>query len=160
MSDEVNKFDVSNLQSFSEVIKSFNTMYKLPINDKPTLLPSAKLDHFIKILSEEVKEGSDILEKYQALENDLSHEHRVELLSEIADWLGDMVWYIQSESIKYGLDLEKTLDIIKGSNFSKLGADGKPIYDERGKVMKGPNYWRPEDKIKEMISSELNFNNE
>jgi hypothetical protein len=37
------------------------------------------------------------------------------------------------------------------SNFSKLGADGKPIYDERGKVMKGPFYWKPEPKIKELL---------
>jgi predicted HAD superfamily Cof-like phosphohydrolase len=66
-----------------------------------------------------------------------------------------MVVYIRSESTKFGINLEKTLDIIMQSNMSKLGADGKPIYDERGKVMKGPNYWKPESKIAEMLENQL-----
>lgn len=51
-----------------------------------------------------------------------------------------------------GLDYWVVLDIIMQSNFSKLGEDGKPIYDERGKVMKGPNYWKPEPKIREYLA--------
>ena len=46
------------------------------------------------------------------------------------------------------------LAIIRQSNFSKLGADGKPIYDERGKVQKGPGYWKPEPKISEMLAEQ------
>mgnify|MGYP003351314656 CR=1 FL=1 len=46
---------------------------------------------------------------------------------------------------------EEVLDIIMDSNESKLGADGKPIYDANGKFLKGPNYWKPEPKIKSML---------
>jgi predicted HAD superfamily Cof-like phosphohydrolase len=51
------------------------------------------------------------------------------------------------------LPLDQVLAIIMQSNFSKLGADGLPIYDERGKVMKGPNYWKPEPKIQAMLGA-------
>ena len=54
---------------------------------------------------------------------------------------------------KFGLDNALVLDIIMQSNMSKLAADGSVIYDDRGKVMKGPNYWKPEPKIKEYIAS-------
>jgi predicted HAD superfamily Cof-like phosphohydrolase len=72
----------------------------------------------------------------------------------LADLLGDIQVYCASEMAKFGLPLDEVLAIIMRSNFSKLGADGKPIYDERGKVQKGPNYWKwkPEPKIKELLS--------
>ena len=47
--------------------------------------------------------------------------------------------------------LEAVLQIIMDSNASKLGADGKPIYDANGKFLKGPNYWKPEPKIRELL---------
>ena len=49
--------------------------------------------------------------------------------------------------------LEDVLDIIMDSNESKLGADGKPIYDANGKFLKGPNYWKPEPKIRALLNS-------
>jgi hypothetical protein len=51
------------------------------------------------------------------------------------------------------LPLDRVLKVIMESNFSKLGADGQPIYDQRGKVMKGPHYWKPEPRIKEILSA-------
>jgi predicted HAD superfamily Cof-like phosphohydrolase len=71
----------------------------------------------------------------------------------LADLLGDIQVYAASEMAKFGLPLDQVLAIIMQSNFSKLGADGKPIYDERGKVQKGPDYWKPEPKIKEMLAA-------
>jgi len=62
-----------------------------------------------------------------------------------------VIVYCRSEALKYGLPLEDVLDIIMDSNESKLGADGKPIYDANGKFLKGPNYWRPEPKIKVLL---------
>jgi predicted HAD superfamily Cof-like phosphohydrolase len=59
--------------------------------------------------------------------------------------------YCRSEALKYGLPLEDVLNVIMDSNASKLGADGKPIYDENGKFLKGPNYWKPEPKIKTLL---------
>jgi predicted HAD superfamily Cof-like phosphohydrolase len=144
-------------KNFAEVISEFNAMYKLPINENPTLQPVERLENFKKILSEEVNEVDEIIEKYKQFlkSGQLENQQKVELLTDISDWLGDMVVYIRSESTKFGINLEKTLDIIMQSNMSKLGADGKPIYDERGKVMKGPNYWKPESKIAEMLENQL-----
>ncbi len=51
--------------------------------------------------------------------------------------------------------MEEILDVIMESNFSKLDQDGNPSYDERGKVLKGPNYWKPEPKIKEILKKKL-----
>jgi predicted HAD superfamily Cof-like phosphohydrolase len=69
----------------------------------------------------------------------------------IADVLGDIIVYCRSEALKYGLPLEDVLNVIMDSNESKLGADGKPIYDENGKFLKGPGYWKPEPKIRELL---------
>ena len=112
------------------------------------------MKNFKSILSEEVEEINDIIENYEkSLEEnkEIGKEKEIELMTDISDVLGDLVVYIRSEATKYGIGLEETLDIIMQSNFSKLGEDGKPIYDERGKVMKGPNYWKPEPKIKELL---------
>lgn len=142
-------------KGFSDSIKEFNKLYKLPVNEKPSLLGVERLENFKKVLIEEVNEVDEIIEKYKTVESSLSDEDKVELLTSLSDWLGDMVVYINSESTKHGIDLNETLKIIMQSNFSKLGADGKPIYDERGKVMKGPNYWKPEPKITEHLKQRL-----
>ena len=75
----------------------------------------------------------------------------MEVAVAIADLLGDIVVYCRSEALKYGLPLEEVLDVIMDSNESKLGADGKPIYDANGKFLKGPNYWKPEPRIKALL---------
>lgn len=140
-------------EDFYQLIKKFNEIYKLPINEKPTLISAERLENFKSVLLEEVNEIDDILEKYK--KENLTEEEKLEILTHLSDWLGDLVVYITSESTKHGIDLDETLKIIMQSNFSKLGQDGKPIYDERGKVMKGPNYWRPEEKIKQMLKKSL-----
>jgi|TARA_Y100000296_G_C5163002_1_gene252938 predicted HAD superfamily Cof-like phosphohydrolase len=141
-------------KTFKELIKEFNSMYGLDVNDNPTLPTLERLKNFKSILSEEVEEINDIIENYENSLNEnqeLEKEKEMELMTDISDVLGDLVVYIRSEATKYGIELEKTLDIIMQSNFSKLGEDGKPIYDERGKVMKGPNYWKPEPKIQKLL---------
>ena len=141
-------------KTFKELIKEFNSMYGLDVNDNPTLPTLERLKNFKSILSEEVEEINDIIENYESSLNEnqeLEKEKEMELMTDISDVLGDLVVYIRSEATKYGIGLEETLDIIMQSNFSKLGEDGKPIYDERGKVMKGPNYWKPEPKIQKLL---------
>ncbi|KDN55758.1 pyrophosphohydrolase domain-containing protein [Flavobacterium seoulense] len=66
-------------------------------------------------------------------------------LVEIADALGDMMYILCGTIIEHGLQdkIEAVFDEIQKSNMSKLGEDGKPIYREDGKVMKGPNYFKP-----------------
>ncbi|MNR22923.1 hypothetical protein D3C85_1399080 [compost metagenome] len=127
-----------------------NEMYKLPINNVPTLLddPASKLKKFKATLLAEVHEIDEIVEKIENGEPD------IEVKVAIADLLGDVIVYCRSEALKYGLPLEEVLDIIMDSNESKLGADGKPIYDENGKFLKGPNYWKPEPKIKTLLNAE------
>ena len=66
-------------------------------------------------------------------------------LVEVADALGDMLYILCGTIIEHGMQhkIEEVFDEIQRSNMSKLGADGKPIYREDGKVLKGPNYFKP-----------------
>jgi predicted HAD superfamily Cof-like phosphohydrolase len=141
-------------QKFYHDIERFNAMYRLDSNDSPTLLGPQRLRNFHEILSEEVTEGLDLAAKYESLvasRPELGEEDKLALLTELSDWLGDLVVYCASEARRWGLPLDRVLSVIMQSNFSKLGPDGEPIYDERGKVMKGPNYWKPEPKIADIL---------
>lgn len=137
------------MSSFSEDIKKFNGIYKLPVSAMPTLdvgVPAAdRMAAFKDILMEEVHEMDEIVAAQR------SGTDALEVLTMLADLLGDIQVYCASEMAKFGLPLDHVLSIIMQSNFSKLGADGLPIYDERGKVMKGPNYWKPEPKLHAML---------
>lgn len=137
-------------QKFFDDIKKFNDIYKLPNHDKPNVLGAERLINFKDILSEEVDEADEIIEKLQAVS---SEQDKLEAMTDLSDWLGDIVVYCASEARRWGIPLEKVLQVIMESNFSKLDNDGMPIYDERGKVMKGPGYWKPEPKIKEILDS-------
>ncbi|MOA37993.1 hypothetical protein D3C78_1596390 [compost metagenome] len=95
---------------------------------------------------DEVAEIDEIVDQIRKGENE------IEVQVAIADLLGDVIVYCRSEAMKYGIPLEEVLEIIMDSNESKLGADGKPIYDENGKFLKGPNYWKPEPRIKELLA--------
>jgi len=141
---------------FHEQIQKFNDIYRLPNHTNPTLLPIDRLAQFKDILSEELDECDDIAEKYRTMMEDdggeLSPDHQLEILTDMADWLGDLVVYCASEARRWGLPLNEILNVIMQSNFSKLDAKGEPIYDQRGKVMKGPNYWKPEPKIRDILT--------
>ena len=143
--------------NFYQHIERFNSMYQLDSNTKPTLLSPERVRQFHDILSEEVNEGLDLATKYEAVvsnQSTVSDEQKLALLTELGDWLGDMVVYCASEARRWGLPLGGILEVIMQSNFSKLGEDGKPIYDHRGKVMKGPGYWKPEPKISQLLGQE------
>lgn len=142
------------MSAFAENIKRFNEIYKLPVAQQPTLEavgdPVSRLKAFKNILAEELEEIEEVIKQVE-----LARNHHVEAdidaLVSLADLLGDIQVYCASEMAKFGLPLDEVLDAIMQSNFSKLGADGKPIYDERGKVQKGPNYWKPEPMIKSIL---------
>ena len=141
------------MSEFSNDIEKFNGIYKLPVNAIPTLdvgVPAAeRMASFKNILMEEVHEMDEIIAAQNA------GKDPIEVLTMLADLLGDIQVYCASEMAKFGLPLDQVLAIIMQSNFSKLGADGMPIYDERGKVMKGPNYWKPEPKLQTMLTALL-----
>jgi predicted HAD superfamily Cof-like phosphohydrolase len=144
------------IENFSASIERFNQIYKLPCAEKPQFLGLNRLKDFVSILSEEVAEGTELLEKYSALSPQpqpaTNGQNHNEFLTELSDWLGDVVVYCFSEAKRWGIPMEKVLGAIMDSNFSKLDAEGKPIYDERGKVMKGPEYFKPEPKIAEILA--------
>ena len=62
---------------------------------------------------------------------------------EVADALTDILYVTYGAGHAFGINLDKCFDEVQKSNMSKLGKDGKPIYNESGKVMKGPNYFKP-----------------
>ena len=134
-------------KKFSDRILEMNYMYNLPVNKIPCIddATESRLRGFKKTLVDEVNEIDEIILMVEA------GADSVDVAVAIADLLGDIIVYCRSEALKYGLPLEEVLDIIMDSNQSKLGKDGKPIYDENGKFLKGPNYWKPEAKIKELI---------
>lgn len=134
-------------KNFSERIALMNSMYRLPANSRP-IVPedtAERLKRFKTILSDEVDEIDEIVELAEKRGSD------IDVAVALADLLGDIIVYCHSEALKYGLPLEGVLDIIMDSNESKLGVDGQPIYDINGKFLKGPNYWKPEERIKKLL---------
>ncbi len=137
-------------RSFKERIAAMNAMYKLRANDRPSL-PADVADRLVKFKATLLDEVHEIDEIVQMSKNGGAP---IDIAVAIADLLGDIMVYCRSEALKYGLPLEEVLDVIMDSNESKLGADGKPIYDANGKFLKGPNYWKPEPKIKALLEQE------
>ena len=136
-------------KTFAQRIALMNAMYRLPAHERPTL-PDNSAERLLKFkatLMDEVHEIDDIAAQVAA------GADAAEVLTAIADLLGDVIVYCRSEALKYGLPLEDVLDVIMDSNESKLGADGNPIYDANGKFLKGPNYWKPEPRIKALLQS-------
>ena len=136
-------------KTFAQRIALMNAMYRLPAHERPTL-PDNTAERLLKFkatLMDEVHEIDDIAAQMAA------GADAAEVLTAIADLLGDVIVYCRSEALKYGLPLEDVLDVIMDSNESKLDADGNPIYDANGKFLKGPNYWKPEPRIKALLQS-------
>ena len=75
--------------------------------------------------------------------NELQNAIKTKNLKEIADALTDILYVTYGAGHAYGIDLDKCFSEVQRSNMSKLGNNGKPIYNEKGKVMKGPKYFEP-----------------
>ena len=75
--------------------------------------------------------------------NELEQAMKTRNLKEIADALTDVLYVTYGAGFAYGIDLDKCFKEVQRANMSKLGTDGKPIFSEKGKVMKGPNYSEP-----------------
>ena len=111
-----------------------------------------KVGIFMKTFGQEVKnKASFSSEKINKLRIDLIKEELEELneamnnndLLEVADALTDILYVTYGAGHAFGIDLDKCFDEVQNSNMSKLDQEGKPIYNESGKVMKGPNYFKP-----------------
>ena len=112
-----------------------------------------KVGVFMKTFGQEVKnKPSFSTEKINQLRISLIQEELDELkeamakndLLEVADALTDLLYVTYGAGHAFGIDLDKCFNEVQNSNMSKLGEDGKPIYNEFGKVMKGPNYFKPD----------------
>ncbi|PHQ27997.1 pyrophosphohydrolase domain-containing protein [Leeuwenhoekiella nanhaiensis] len=113
-------------------VHEFHTAFGLGIQEKPTAdLGKAKNQLRFELMREENEEYLEA-----ANNNDLT---------EVADALGDMLYILCGTILEHGMQhkIEEVFDEIQRSNMSKLGADGKPIYREDGKVLKGPSYFKP-----------------
>ena len=112
-----------------------------------------KVKLFMQTYGQEVKAKANFSdEKTNKLRVDLIKEELEELtkamdekdLLEVADALTDILYVTYGAGHAFGINLDKCFDEVQRSNMSKLGEDGKPIYNESGKVMKGPNYFKPD----------------
>ena len=112
-----------------------------------------KVKQFMLTYGQEVKTKSEFSDdKTNKLRIYLIKEELEELtnamkekdLTEVADALTDILYVTYGAGHAFGIDLDKCFDEVQSSNMSKLGEDGKPIYNEAGKVMKGPNYFKPD----------------
>ena len=107
---------------------------------------------FMETFGQEIKEKAEFQsDKITSLRHDLIKEELNELkeaidnkdITEVADALTDILYVTYGAGHAFGIDLDKCFDEVQNSNMSKLGSDGKPIYNDKGKVMKGPNYFKP-----------------
>ena len=108
---------------------------------------------FMQTFGQEVKDQGDFPDKnIIQLRYDLIKEELEELnqaikdkdLKEVADALTDILYVTYGAGHSFGIDLDKCFNEVQKSNMSKLDIDGKPIYNDNGKVMKGPNYFKPD----------------
>ena len=107
---------------------------------------------FMETFGQEIKEKASFPnDKITSLRYDLIKEELDELkeaidkkdIKEVADALTDILYVTYGAGHAFGIDLDKCFEEVQNSNMSKLGNDGKPIYNDKGKVMKGPNYFKP-----------------
>lgn len=130
------------LQEAINHVKRFHDAFGISNNDAPTVqLSEADIKLRFELIKEENEEYLEAAEKGD--------------LVEVADALGDILYILCGTMLKHGLQdkMEEIFREIQRSNMSKLGADGKPIYREDGKVMKGPDYFKPN--IAAILDAEL-----
>ena len=111
-------------------VKKFMVTFGQEVKSKPSF-SSEKINELRYNLIEE-----ELYEFKQALDNN-------DLL-EAADALTDILYVTYGAGHAFGIDLDACFDEVQNSNMSKLGSDGEPIYNDQGKVMKGPNYFKPD----------------
>ena len=110
-------------------VKKFMEKFGQEVKTKPEF-PSEKI---VKLRYGLIKEELDEFEQALIDKN----------LEEVADWLTDILYVAYGAGHAFGIDLDKCFDEVQKSNMSKLGPNGEPIYNEAGKVMKGPKYFKP-----------------
>ena len=112
-----------------------------------------RVKKFMETFGQEVKQKAEFPNsKITTLRYDLIKEELEELriamerkdIKEVADALTDILYVTYGAGHAFGINLDKCFEEVQSSNMSKLGEDGRPIYNDKGKVMKGPNYFKPD----------------
>ena len=116
------------MSNFTDV-KTFMETFGLMIRTKPQFPDEKTTQLRYELIKEEL--------------NELEQAMKTKNLKEIADALTDILYVTYGAGYAYGINLDKCFQEVQRANMSKLGKDGKPIYNEKGKVMKGPNYSEP-----------------
>ena len=113
-----------------ESVKAFMRTFGQEIKNKPSF-PSAKIVQLrYSLIKEELNELKEAIDKNN--------------LKEVADALTDILYVTYGAGHAFGINLDACFTEVQSSNMSKLGKDGKPIYNEHGKVLKGPKYFKPD----------------
>ena len=128
---------MSDMSNFTKV-KTFMNTYGQEVKNTPEFPDSKIVQLRIDLIQEELNELKEAINN-----NDII---------EVADALTDILYVTYGAGHSFGVDLDSCFNEVQNSNMSKLGDDGKPIYNESGKVMKGPNYFKPN--IKKIIGLE------
>ena len=113
-----------------EKVRLFMKTYGQEVKDKAGLSDAKTNNLRIELIKEELEELTEAIQEKN--------------LIEVADALTDILYVTYGAGHAFGIDLDKCFDEVQNSNMSKLGKDGKHLYNEAGKVMKGPNYFKPD----------------
>ena len=113
-----------------EKVGSFMKTFGQEVKSRPSLSTDKINNLRLSLIKEELEELKDAMKKKDLLE--------------IADALTDILYVTYGAGHAFGINLDKCFEEVQNSNMSKLGLDGKPIYNEMGKVMKGPKYFKPD----------------
>ena len=113
-----------------ESVKKFMETFDQEIKEKASFPNDKIISLRYELIKEELEEFKDAIDKKD--------------IKEIADALTDILYVTYGAGHAFGINLDKCFEEVQNSNMSKLGEDGKPIRNEAGKVMKGPNYYKPD----------------
>ena len=111
-------------------VKTFMQTFGQDVKSKPSFSTEKINQLRYNLINEELEELKQAIEKKDLLE--------------VADALTDILYVTYGAGHAFGIDLDSCFEEVQNSNMSKLGEDGKPIYNEAGKVMKGPKYYKPD----------------
>ena len=117
---------MTNFESVKKFMQTFGQEVRAKASFPNDKIISLRLD----LIREELSELEEAIEKKD--------------IKEVADALTDILYVTYGAGHAFGINLDKCFEEVQNSNMSKLGSDGKPIYNEKGKVMKGPNYFKPD----------------
>jgi len=117
---------MSNFKSVKKFMQTFGQEVKNKAEFPEEKIVKLRLD----LIREELEEFREAIEKKD--------------IKEVADALTDILYVTYGAGHAFGIDLDRCFDEVQNSNMSKLGDDGKPIYNDQGKVMKGPKYFKPD----------------